>query len=265
VLFDPGAPEIPYGMLDWRTEGEPALVGDPDSARFVSTPISDLTKSCIARDANLKLGEDGTLEGDVRIELTGHCAIVARQDHRGDSAAERAKDVIESIRLRIATADVTEVRFDDGPGSASPLVTTYHVRVPDYVQPTEKRLLLRPAFFQYGEGPWFESTRRTHPVSFLYPWRETDDVHITLPGVCSLDETEPSTSIEVPNVGAYTRGITTSADGRTIEYVRSFDFGRHGTLVFSRSAYPDLKQVFDRVHNRDDEIVSLRRADAAAH
>jgi len=128
------------------------------------------------------------------------------------SEAERSKFVIDAVRSRIATAEVTAVRFTGLTGGESPVVCTYHVKVPDYAQATGQRLLLRPAFFQYGDRPLFDSNERTHPVQFHYAWAEADTIHMALPGPCTLEPTEPDPPLKVPNVGGYESSLTLAAD-----------------------------------------------------
>src|ERR1051325_5905499 len=73
-FFDPGLPYIAPGMLRWQEEGVDALIVDKDQV-WVRTPVTDAQKSKEKRSAKLRLDENGTLEGDVTIEYTGHFAV----------------------------------------------------------------------------------------------------------------------------------------------------------------------------------------------
>src|SRR5262245_9073351 len=78
-FFDPGSNHIPFGMLRWEEEGVQALVTDSKEPVFVQTPLSSASKSMKKRIAKLRLTDDGTLEGEVRIEYTGHFAIEMKE------------------------------------------------------------------------------------------------------------------------------------------------------------------------------------------
>src|SRR6185503_5161660 len=78
-FFNPGYNYIPLGMLRWQEEGQQSLIRDPKNPVWVSTPMSSPEKSLAKRTARLKLSEDGTLEGDVRLEFTGHQAIERKE------------------------------------------------------------------------------------------------------------------------------------------------------------------------------------------
>ena len=67
-FFDPSSAYVPSGMLRWQQESQKALISDPKDPVFVDTPLSPAEKSRQKRTAKLRLTEDGTLEGDVRIE-----------------------------------------------------------------------------------------------------------------------------------------------------------------------------------------------------
>jgi hypothetical protein len=73
-FYDPATTYIAHGMLRWQEEGQDALVSDPKEPTWVQTPISPPEKSQERRIGKFQLLEDGTLEGDVRIEYTGHLA-----------------------------------------------------------------------------------------------------------------------------------------------------------------------------------------------
>ena len=67
-FFNPGYNYIPFGMLRWQEEGQPALITDPKRL-FGLTCRCRRHKSLVKRNAKLKLSDDGTLEGDIRIEF----------------------------------------------------------------------------------------------------------------------------------------------------------------------------------------------------
>jgi transglutaminase-like putative cysteine protease len=103
LLYDPASTHIPYGMLRWQEEGNEALVSDPVAPTFVRTPISPPEKSLTKRTAALRLGDDGSLEGDVRIEYSGHVAAQMKEDYDQDSPAEREKSIRDSLKSQLST------------------------------------------------------------------------------------------------------------------------------------------------------------------
>src|SRR5205823_14799174 len=84
-FFDPGSTYVPFGMLRWQEEGQQALVCNPTGAVFVRTPLSQPEKSLVKHTGKFLLREDGTLEGDVQIEYTGHFAVEQKNYNDDDS------------------------------------------------------------------------------------------------------------------------------------------------------------------------------------
>src|SRR6185436_17849734 len=142
-----------FGMLDWREEGVEALVPDPGRPGWVTTPISPPHLSVQKRSARLKLSDDGTLEGDVDIAYTGHLNVDEKEFHDGLTEAERAEQIVNEVKARMSTAEVSAVTLENVKDVDKPLTVRYHVRFPQYAQRTGTRLFFQPGFFQRGESP----------------------------------------------------------------------------------------------------------------
>src|SRR6202040_4215877 len=74
-LYDVSAPLLPANMLSWREEGMQALLSDPKKPVFVAAPLSPPDASAAIRTAQLALLEDGSIEGDVDQQYSGHLAL----------------------------------------------------------------------------------------------------------------------------------------------------------------------------------------------
>ncbi len=188
-FFSPAETYTPYGMLGWPEEGQDVLVTDAKEPVWVRSPVAGPEKSVERRTARLKLSEDGTLEGDVRIEYTGHLAFAQKEYNDDDSPAEREKTLVEAWKTQMG-AEVTNLVIENVNDPVKPFVYAFHVRVPGYATRTGKRLFLQPAFFQKGLAPRFPVATRRHEVYFHHTWSEEDTVEITLPEGFALDNAE---------------------------------------------------------------------------
>jgi hypothetical protein len=178
-FYDPASTYVTHGMLRWQEEGQEALLSDPKQPTWISTPMSPPTASKVKRKATLTLSEDGTLEGDAHIEYYGHMGVERKEWDDDDSPAQREETLRESIKNRISTAELTNIKIENVTDPIKPYTYSYHVRVPGYAQRTGKRLFLEPAFFQHGLAPLFSSSGRKFDVYFNFPWSEEDEVTIT--------------------------------------------------------------------------------------
>jgi hypothetical protein len=75
-FFNAGSNFLPYGMLPWSEEDVWALLVGEKAIEWVKTPFSGYEKSVAKRTGKFKLSEDGTLEGDVRIEFAGQTGLL---------------------------------------------------------------------------------------------------------------------------------------------------------------------------------------------
>ncbi|MBA3240319.1 MAG: DUF3857 and transglutaminase domain-containing protein [Acidobacteria bacterium] len=268
-FYDPGTTYVTKGMLRWQEEGQNALVSDGKEPAFVRTPLSGPAKSAEKRTGKFKLREDGTLEGDVRVEYTGHLAHDMKERYDDESPAEREESVREQLKGRLGGVEISGLQVENVTDPTQPFVTKYHIVVPAYAQRTGKRLFLQPAFFQRGVGPTFPTSTRRHEVYFHYPWSEEDRVEIDLPEGFALDNPETPTPINAGALSKYEPKAQVTTDGRTVIYLRKFYFGGSpkgdgGILIFPTGTYTQLKGYFDEMHKQDGHTLSVKQGGAAA-
>ena len=120
------------------------------------SPRSLKPTSQLKRTAKLKLSDDGSIEGDVRIEYTGHLGVGKKQENDDDSA-EQQEQLLRDRKERISTAELSNIKIENAADPARPFVYSFHVRVPGYAPRTGKRLFLQPSFFERGVGALFSA------------------------------------------------------------------------------------------------------------
>jgi hypothetical protein len=261
-LFNPGSLYVPYGMLPWREEGLDALLADAKETKWVRTPQSQPDKSLEKRSGKFKLSEDGTLEGDVRIEYTGHSGAEMKTYYDDKSDTEREKDMTDDLKARLGTAEFTSVHIENVTDRIKPFTFAYHIKVPGYAQRTGKRLFLQPGFFSRGVGPLFSTNERKNDIYFHYPWSEQDEITIELPAGFALDNADapaPITPELTQRICGQSITMGVSKDNRTLVYRRNFFFGGGGNILFPASSYPALKQLFDLIQKAKEHTITLKQ------
>jgi hypothetical protein len=253
-FFDPASTYATYGTLAWQQEYQEALVSDPAKPLWVNTPLAPPRKSLIKRTARLNLSEDGTLEGDLQIEYSGHAGAERKEVDDDSSPAEREEAIRNAVKAQISNAEVSNIQIQNVTDPIKPLVQSYHVRVPGYGQRTAKRLFLQPAFFEYGVNPFFPASQRKYDVYFKYPWSEQDEIFIQVPDALVVEPLPADTTFG-SDVSRYTSSLR--AEGRSIVFRREFSFGEKNSIIFPVKKYPPLKAHFDKVHAADNQAVTL--------
>jgi transglutaminase-like putative cysteine protease len=265
-FFDPASRYVPYGMLPWKAEGQDVLVLDAKKkmAVFVRTPISSPEKSVEKRTARLRLTEDGTLEGKVRIEYTGHLGADIKEQNDEASETEREETLRNMIKERMSTAEISDIKIENATDTEKPFVYEFKIKVPGYAQRTGKRLFIQPSFFEKGASPLFQTTARRYPIYFRFPWSEEDDVSIELPSGYALDNPEAPAPFSAGQITGYNMKLMATSDGRTLIMRRKFFFGGQDSILFPVQSYPQLKQVFDSLRDRDNHTIALKQQGATA-
>lgn len=266
-FFSPAETYTAFGMLGWPEEGQDALITDSKDPAWVRTPLSPPEKSLEKRSGKFRLLEDGTLEGDVRIEYTGHLGFDKKAYNAEDSPVQREETVRNLVKARMSTAELSNIKIENVNDPLKPFAYVYHVRVVGYAQRTGKRLFLQPGFFTHGIGPLFSANERKNQVYFHYPWSEQEHTTIDLPAGFSLDSPDvpaPITPAMTQNLCEQKIKMAVTTDGHTLIYDRSFFFGGGGNILFPVRSYPVLKQLFDVINKNNNHTITLKQGAATA-
>ena len=258
-IFDPSSKYVPYGMLRWQQEGVQGLLADPKELAFVTTALSPAEKSSIKRHGKFRLSEDGTLDGTIRLEYTGHLAIREKEELDEKSEAEREEALRNLVKKRLGEVEITDIKLENLTDPFKPVVYSYKLKLPGYAERTGKRLFIQPAFFQKGIAPLFSTSTRQHDIYFNYAWLEDDSINIELPEGYALDNAESPTSFALGQAGDYKVRLAITKDAKTLIYERKFKFEG---MLFPKNTYADLKGAFDMIHQQDNHAVTLKQGTA---
>lgn len=260
--FNPGSPYLPFGKLVWYEEDAAAMLVSKAGYIWMTTPLTEPEESLAKRTARLKLTEEGELEGTVRIEYSGHQAIVRRMNGWSKSESKREEEFLEDFKEKINGIQITKFAIQNFTDVTQPLVYTFDVKVPNYAQKTGKRIFVKPGFFESGAKPVFTSESRNYDIYFPYPWAENDDIEIIYPEGYDLENAEsPGEVAERDGITRQTFNLSIEKSARRLIYARKFHFGK-GSIFFKAQSYPALKKMFDMFSTNDQDAVTLRKIEA---
>lgn len=259
-LFNPGVKFLPYGMLVWYEEDTWAMLPSEKVYEWKRTPLTSYEKSVAKRDGKFTLLEDGTLEGDVEMHLSGQRALAYRMDNYEEATAKLEADLKAAVKSRISAAEISDVIIENMMDGSKPLVQKYKIRVPGYAEKTGKRLFLQPGFFKHGSSPVFSSSTRKYDILFSYPWSEDDTVEIKLPAGFELDSADSPGDVGDPRkIGGLVVKISIDKPNHTLKYKRNFHFGGGGHVQFGPEMYQPLKGMFDAFNKADTHTITLKQ------
>jgi len=261
-FFDLGSKYVTPPMLPWQEEGVDGVIAD-DSPEWLRTPMSPPEKSKEKRTATFTLDENGTLEGDVTIEYTGHLAVERKNLNDDDSPVQREENLKEAVKGRMSSAELTNIVVENATDPVKPFVYKYHVRVPGYGQRTGKRLFFQPGYFHKGIEALFSSGTRRYPIYFHFPWTEEDRITFTLPKGYALDNADRPAPMNVQEICKHEIEMGVTKDQTTLIYKRNFLFGGHDSILFPVTSYDHMKRLFDEISRADNHMITLKQTTAS--
>lgn len=256
-FFQPDVPYVETGLLHWTNEGQSALVSDAKAPVYAATPFSAKERNTEKRTAKLQLTEDGTLEGDVEIVLSGHVAQRRKQEWDAQAEGDRAQGIIDEVHERLSAAELTKIDVDGAAARTGPLTIRYHLRVPDYAERTGQRLFIQPNIFEKGSAAVFTAETRKQPLFFPFARVEQDHVEIEVPADYALENAHVPEPFPGGENVIYEPRIAFRPRAHVLVYDRKFALGLRGVAV---EHYAVVKKAFDYVQVNDQHTLTLRRA-----
>jgi transglutaminase superfamily protein len=254
VFLDPGSKFCPYGVLDWRYSNNRGLrQHEGGKTEFADSPLPDYTQAMIQRLARLQLTDEGKVEGTVKVGFYGIEAMERRQEG-GKTDAEGRKKLLEDEVKGWLPAD-SEVHLAGMPNweaAEQNLVAEFKI-ASSLATGSGKRWIVPVHIFQINDKALFPQSERIDSVYFDYPWRQLDDVHITLPASMAMESLPPSDAVR---------------QDYAIYKVDQKQEGEHGIaarrdltvagIAFPVTMYKDVKGFFDKVKAGDDQQAILK-------
>lgn len=256
-FFDPATPYLQPSMLRWQEEGQMALIASArEGGFFLRTPSTPVAENLKRRRGEFTLSEDGTLEGTVELEYTGHAGIEQKASLEGMSPAEQIEDWNKSTRERFTGAQISNVLIEGASRSSqSPLRIRYTVSIPNFALRSNRRLFLNPAVFQRNVAPLFgQKAARRQDFFFPYAWSEDDQVRISLPSGWTAESDGFEQRL---GLGNYSAVLYVTDEGNTLVLKRLFTWGADGRLRVPASEAESLLTLATHVHAADSQSISI--------
>ncbi len=253
VYFDPGSAFTPYGMLPWAETNTPGLKLDKDGGAWIMTAIPESGDSRIERKADLKLTQEGSLEGKLTLTYSGLEAAALRVEERNQDETTRKKLLEDQVRYSVPAAiEVELTNKPDWSAADAKLVAEFDLKVPGWVSGAGSHALLPVGIFGAQEKRMYEHTTRVHPLYFHFMSQKVDDVTIELPLGWKVSN--------LPKPG--------DRDAKLLAYRMKAD-EKNGTLHIERHLrsdlvmlepkyYPAVRNFYEAVRTGDEEQIVLQ-------
>jgi len=260
VYFDPASGYAPFGLVPWDETAVKGLRVDKDGGTWVTTTVPESANSQIIRKADLKLSDDGTLQGKLTVTFSGLEALWRRVEERNEDEGNRKKFLEDQIKEYIPVG--SEVELTNKPewnSSAMALVAECNLKVQGWASGAGRRVLVPSTLFSNTEKHLFEHAERTHPIYFSFPFQKSDDVTVELPLGWQVNSV-PEPQTEDARAALYTMSV--NGDKGTLHMQRQLDMR---LLMLEVKFYPALRRFFQSVRTADEQQIVLRPGTAAVN
>jgi Domain of Unknown Function with PDB structure (DUF3857) len=253
TFYDPGTAFTPFGILPWPETAVQGLRLDKDGGAWVTTSVPDSTVSNITRKADLRMTDQGGLEGKVTVTFSGLEALSMRLELRNEDETTRTKYIEDVVREFIPVGiDVDLKNKPDWSSSAPTLVGEFEIKVQGWASAAGHRALIPVGLFGAPEKHVFEHAARVHPIYFDFPTARLDDVTIELP----LDWKVSSVPAGHKDEGRVCSYNTTAENKNgTLHLTRNLNIN---ALVLDTKYYGALRKFFQTVKTTDEQQIVVQ-------
>ena len=254
VRLDPGVRFCPYGLVYWRHTDTRGLRQNANKgADLVTVEGGGLSEAWLRRDATLTLNRNGQLEGSVQVTYKGQRALNERIENWKTDEAGKRKVLEDAVKRWLP--ENAEVTLSNKPEweSDADLVAIFQVATPAGSS-AGHRYLLPLDIFQANHPPHFAHPDRLWPISFDFPFRATDHLHLILPDGFQVESVPAAVAEKLP-YAMYS--VKLADEGNEIEVVRDLVMAGN---AFLKDRYPELKSFYDKVKAGDDLQAVLKGA-----
>jgi hypothetical protein len=259
LYFDPGSKFVPYGLLPWQETSVKGMKLDKEGGSWIQSPYPDSAASQIQRTANLKLSEDGTLEGTVKLTYTGLEAWSRRLEERNEDDPARKKYLEDTLKGYVPAAMEADLTNQpDWKSTDPPLVAEFHVKIPGWVSSAGRHALLPVGIFDATEKQVFNHADRVYPICFDFPFQKKDDVTVEMPNGWVVSSV-PAAEDKDAKAAEYILKVEDKKN--EVHITRTL---RSDLFVVPKETYSALRTFFQVVRSGDDQQIVLQPGSVAA-
>jgi hypothetical protein len=261
LYLDPATKFAPYGLLPWEEAGVMGLRLDKQGGTWVNTVVPESSTCKVIRNADLKLNDDGAVEGTVKVTYTGLEALRLRINERFDDDTQRKEDLEDALKDVIPVKGEVELKNKpDWDNADEKFVAEYDVKVPGWASSAGHRALFPLGIFSAAQSQTFEHAQRTYPIYFPFFFQIEDHANIKLPAGWKIDSLPKETHVDVK---AAEYRIFAESNGAELHVTRTL---RSDLLLLQASLYPTLHGFYQQVRSGDKaQAVLLPGASSASN
>jgi hypothetical protein len=253
VFLDPATPFCPFGLIHWSRSDTAGLRPSETPPEFFRTPMSVPDMATTQREFNLKFSPEGDLSGEVTVTFTGQEAVTRRLRYILSDEIEIKEALEEEFAALLPKgAKVTLLSVEKMTESSPQVLARFEMSVAGFGIEAGSRVLLPVSPLQGVRQHPFRHAERKYAVYFSYPFREFNDIVISLPEGMSVASAPATKTIQGTNETFSLFCVAES--GTKLSIRRDLTVKRY---FYPVAEYSIIKSFYDQVRAGDEQQIVL--------
>ncbi len=199
-----------------------------------------------------KITPNLNIEGKAREHKTLQLALKARKKESKLTTEEKVEQ-LENIGFDITVKNLT-IKNEDK--YEKPYIKSYDFASDELIEEIGDRLYISPLlFYTIDESPFKEETRN-YPIDFIYPFKDTFRINITIPDDYVVEHIPASSAAKLSDNNLSSYKYTIKNNGKLIQLNINFDFN---ASIVSVDLYKDFREYFSSYLEKISEKIILKK------
>lgn len=237
---------LPIKTLNWKGR----LIRENGTTDEVDLIPNVTSKKVIYVMADIQ--ENGALSGKIRHQNFDYNAFLFREMYGStslDSYLEQTESKYGGLEIG---NDYKRINLEDLQKPVSEDFSFTHDNSTDVIG--DKMYFSPMIFYKWSKNP-FTKEERKYPIDFIFPFSEKHMLNYSFPDGYQIENTPESISLSLPdNIGSFKYLLSSNENKIQI----SIDFNINEAVI-SEMYYPDLKDFFKRIMEKQNEKIVLKK------
>ncbi len=249
-LLDATEKYLPINMLPERALNESGLVILKDD--FVWADLLPQKKNKWVNVAQLKLTEDGTLNGEYNFTKFEYSALNHRINYKSFNSQEEYLDNLEKKYPGLSIEKYSCIDFDS---IENPLTETMEVIFKNQTTKLNDQIFINPITFDRLKENPFKIEERLYPVDFTHPVDRKDVIMIEIPEGYTVEQLPKNIKMQTPDNTASFQ-MQSTVQNNKIQILFKLNINKP---IFYTGEYRDLKNFYDELVKKQSEMIALKK------
>ena len=251
ILLDATEENASFGELPKRARNwNGRIIQDKEHSDWVD--LMPKTQSKNAYSLNIEIEDENNLKGKSTNILTGLYAKSYRDNFKNLSA----DSYIEILEKNKGNIEIANVETDGQLLIGSDIKETYTFEIKSGVDKINDKLYIKPLFYlSESENP-FKADKRSYPIIFDFPLRDSRVVNIIIPEGFEVESLPENSMFQLMGESGIFKYLT-SQNGK---YLRIESVLELNNLVYTPDDYENLKQFYAYMVEKHSETIVLKKS-----